>query len=136
MVYLPHMPCTTRFLPELAAVETVFAGLVDRHELTASVESTKRALVEHCPPRMHRLLCDCTALAGGHSLADLYFIADEFAASSFAASLREAVLVSPGGPPGHAAFWEDACRNRGLTVRVFDDRGLAESWLREQVDSH
>lgn len=129
------MTWTARHLPDLDAVETVFAGRVDRDELQAAVAETKRLLLENCGTSLHRVLCDCTTLVAGHSLAELYFVVDEFAADGFAATLREALLVPPGALADNISFWEDACRNRGVSIRVFDDRDLAERWLREQGDS-
>lgn len=136
MVYLSHMAWTARYRPDLEAVETLFAGFVNRAELLAAVAETQQLLAQHCGQGLQRVLGDCSTLQGGQSLADLYFLAERLAASGIGATLREAVLVAPGALADSVLFWEDACRNRGLTVRVFDDRVLAERWLQDQVDSH
>ena len=47
-------------------------------------------------------------------------------------ALKEEVLL-PKFPESveHVKFWEDTCSNRGLNVRIFDNRQHALDWLIE-----
>jgi len=77
-----------------------------------------------------RLLADCTDIKGGHSVFDLYELADWIKAQ--APHLREAVVLpSLDLAADHVRFWETTCRNRGIAVRVFNDRDTALRWLHD-----
>ena len=76
------------------------------------------------------VLTDCTAMRGGHSLFDLYAMVSDLAGHREIIRYKEAVLMP--AAPGLAekvTFWETACRNRGLWVKVFSDRDSALAWL-------
>lgn len=106
-------------------VEPVFAGHFDSTELAAAAEQVVAAAIEH---GTQRILADCTDLTGGHTIADLYAIAERTTPGR--QQLREALLL-PTSPPAaeYVRFWEDVCRNRGMAVRVFQDRAAALAWL-------
>ena len=104
--------------PEMGAVAA---------ELADAVKANMALALQH--DRM-RLLADCTGITGGHSVFDLYYLADAIVDSGLASKLREAVLV-PANPAfaETVRFWETTCANRGIDVRTFDDRQQALDWL-------
>lgn len=130
-------------LPESGAghIEIRFRGFVPAAELMAgAVASITAGRAQDCP----FFLADCTELTGGHTLADLYFLASQLGNDAFTVRIREAVLM-PRSPTATKAteavsFWEVAGSNRGLEIRVFDDRVAALAWLAEvragKTDSH
>jgi hypothetical protein len=109
-------------------VEARFAGALTADDLRAAAAQTL-ALAARLPRPL--VLADCSELAGGHSVVDLYALADIVAADPLAAQgIREALLFPAlPGPASDVAFWETTCHNRGLTVRAFTDRAEALAWL-------
>jgi hypothetical protein len=123
------MPWTARLNAEAAIVEITYVGVLTRVDLTAA------ALAALDVARAHdnwRILADCTRLEGGHSITDLYFLAEAIATSGVAGLLKEAVLL-PALPAvaDDVQFWETTCSNRGLRVKVFGEREVALHWLLE-----
>ena len=84
------MPRNVILHNEPVFVELVFAGSVLRHELELAaiwaLEACERAATS-------RLLCDCTELAGGHSVGELYFVAERLSSLPMAVAAREAVVL-------------------------------------------
>ncbi|MBK6900654.1 MAG: hypothetical protein IPH09_15845 [bacterium] len=123
------MSRSVNLLPEHPIVETRYCGAVSPESLALLVRET----IMICRAKgVTRLLADCSELEGGHSVVDLYATVETFLANDPGGTVREAVLL----PMGHAAFeavrfWENACRNRGLCVQLFDDRERAIAWLME-----
>ena len=123
------MPWTARVLPESPIVETCYIGALAAPELADAIAETTE-LAKQSGTLL--LLGDCTELAGGHSLADLFFFVESVTADGGLAGVREAILL-PELPESTemVRFWETACLNRGFSVRVFDDRQAALEWLLE-----
>lgn len=123
------MSWKTTYQDDKNIVELTYSGMITRAELTESAQSALNLALEH---DCYRVLTDCTAMHGGHSIADLYFLSD-WLISVKAYQLREAVVL-----PAEAAFsdlvqfWQTTCTNRGLRVRVFDDVDTARDWVTEQ----
>ena len=121
------MPGNVILHTEPVFVELVFAGSVLRHDMEMAairaLEACERAATS-------RLLCDCTELAGGHSVGELYFVAERLSAMPMAVAVREAVVL-PALPVARpdAHFWETTANNRGMQVQVFPDRQSALDWL-------
>jgi len=116
----------TAFQDKEKTVQVTYSGVVSREELSAAAQSALDLTLKH---GTNRVLTDCTAMHGGHSVADLYFLSD-WLISVKAYRMREAVLM-----PAEAAFnelvqfWQTTCTNRGLNVRVFDKPESARQWL-------
>lgn len=108
-------------------VEVTYAGMVSAAELCAAVsEAVRVARAEDA----NRVLTDCTALQGGHSVFDLYRAVEMTVAAGLRPVLHEAVLVAPHADMAAAVdFWRTAATNRGMVVRVFQERGAALEWL-------
>ena len=123
------MPWEVLVQSEHPVVETRYAGDLSMADLLQAVDATIEAAARH---GISRFFSDCLALQGGHSLTDLYFLAQRVAESGIGGNLREAVLlpVLPAAKD-EVLFWENTARNRGFVVRVFDDRDVAQKWLLE-----
>ena len=125
--HLQPMPWTNAELSEPPVIETTYTGMVSPKELVEAVKATTDWAAS---TGKHQLLGDCRELTGGHSLFDLYAVVEELDRAGLGRNLREAILV-PGTtmPAEMTRFWETACCNRGLKVRVFSDRAEALKWL-------
>ncbi|SMF95947.1 hypothetical protein SAMN02949497_3325 [Methylomagnum ishizawai] len=111
-------------------VEAVFGGELTPDELRTAVEATLEAARRHAN---FLVLADCLELRGGHSLFDLYALVDFLEASGIPPNFKEALLMPGAGREWFEGveFWETACLNRGLAVRIFSDRAAALAWLLE-----
>ncbi len=107
-----------------------FVGNVPPAELRAALDATIVAM-QSCGTEA--CLGDCSELQGGHSIVDLYGLVEVLAAR-WSGPLEEAVLM-PQRAEGQedVRFWENACVNRGLNVRVFADRASAVAWLSDSA---
>jgi hypothetical protein len=116
---------------EIGVVETIYTGLMSIADLEAAVKETL-SVASRLGTSL--LLSDCTGLIGGHSSADLYFLAKAIRELPGSATIREAMLL-PALPQQQkeAMFWETTATNRGLVVRLFADRQAALNWLAEHV---
>lgn len=121
------MPWNVVAHPELPVVETIYAGNMTGDDVAmAAAETLKIA----AGLGRNRLFADCSTLDGGHSIFDLFAISEE--TNLGALGLREAILQ-----PALASslemvkFWETACMNRGVQVRIFTERDEAMRWLLE-----
>ncbi|MCK6547359.1 hypothetical protein L6R52_16035 [Myxococcota bacterium] len=119
------MPWTIHFDAVTRVVELTFVGVVPRDEL----EVAARAALEQAAEQSTRLiLADLTRLEGGHSITDLFFLAEELEASG--TTFREALLLPEAPQTAELAeFWPITAGNRGLDVEAFRSRADAERWL-------
>lgn len=123
------MPWNVQHHAEIHIVEIRFIGQLTPQELQAALEQSLAAGQHH---DTYRYLADCSELQGGHSIVDLYNMADMLAALQLP-RFREAVLMPQlAASREHIGFWESACFNRGLQVRVFESRPVALEWLCRQ----
>ena len=107
----------------------IYSGVLGTGEFEAAVAATGDAAGEHL---CTRFLSDCRGLVVGDQSATL----DIWALAEFLGSLppgvfeREAILLpAAAAAGGEIAFYETTCRNRGLAVRIFAERGEALDWL-------
>ena len=124
------MPWRAQLLQAHPIIEASYSGLLSRDELFDAFRAIFK-LAETSGAT--RVLADCTLLEGGHSIVHLYALVDTLLSSGAAVeAFREAVLlpVLPGSAED-VLFWETACLNRGLRVRVFQERLSAIDWLLE-----
>lgn len=117
------MPCQIQIHAKPALIEAVYQGALTANELGTAANDIVALIRKH---DIHLVLADCTALEGGHTVIDLCALADWLAANHSDLFIKEAVVL-PALPQAddHARFWETACRNRGIVVRVFSDRDSA-----------
>ncbi|MEI8340010.1 MAG: hypothetical protein WCH43_00550 [Verrucomicrobiota bacterium] len=121
------MPWHTILLEDLPVIETRYSGVLTPAELSSAAREIFDLIREH---NRTFLLADCTALGGGHSIVDLYALAETLASGNLVPNLKEAVLL-PSLPDSveNVKFWETACINRGIRVRIFCNRQSALDWL-------
>lgn len=121
-----------RYVAEHHLIAMEFADQLSPSELVESVSAGIRLSKQH---GTLRYLCDASRLTGGHSVFDLYALAEQLHALGVPLGTREAVIVPrQPGTSIDAAFWETVCRNRGFEVRSFTDPDSALRWLlREEV---
>lgn len=121
------MAVEVRFDEDAGVVEMVFDGTPDPQELD---DAMTRAGALGAEMLTNRYLVDCTAIDSAGSPFDVLAVAELLASLPPGVIEREAVLL-----PSDAAaaegfeFFETACRNRGLDVRVFRDREEALAWV-------
>ncbi len=122
-----RMAWSVEFDAERGVVQTVYAGALSRSELLAAVDATLDSAREQ---QSRLLFADCSALADGHSLFDLYDAAVTVSVTPHALPLREAILMpDSAGASDRVTFWETAATNRGMQVKLFTDRDQALAWL-------
>lgn len=125
------MPWSIAVHQDPVMVETTYAGRIEPEELARAAKTT---LARASDVETNLFLADCSALEGGHSVVDLYWLADWLEAQPRGHAIREAVIL-PGLEKASevVTFWQTTCSNRGLKVRVFDRRQAGIAWLREQA---
>lgn len=122
------MAVEVRFDEASGVVEMVFAGTQDPQELDTAMT---RAGTLGAEMLTNRYLVDCREIGSAGSAFDVLAVAELLASVPPGVIEREAVVL-----PRDAAvardfeFFETACRNRGLDVRVFHDRDEALAWVR------
>lgn len=124
------MAWSSAFNSQSKHIELTISGEVSHGDLIAACDSAFKLALEH---GTQHVLADCRLMKGGHSVPDLYFLAKKLAGNAeLMPEFREAVVLAV--DPGARAmvhFWETTCLNRGLNVRVFEDRQYALQWLHE-----
>jgi len=121
------MPWQLHYVAEQDFIDSELFGQLTAAELTEGVAT---GLQEGNARGTSRYLCDASRLTGGHSIFDLYALAERLHDMGMPFGAREA-LVIPRQPIQalDASFWETLCRNRGFEVRSFLDRETALAWL-------
>lgn len=121
------MPWEIREDPQTEIVEMTLSGRIPAAELVGLVKS----LLNQAEARERiRVLTDLTGLDGGHGIFDLYTLADEIHRRGLAGRFHEAVILPKAAVTAELAkFWETACTNRGIDVRLFSDVGSGREWL-------
>jgi len=123
------MPWKCSILAEHPILETTYSETLTPPELEAAIGETL-AMAESTNTTL--LLGNCLDLVGGHSITDLYFFVDTVADHPAISTIKEALLLpSLSASSDMVEFWETACLNRGIRVRLFHDRQSALDWLLE-----
>lgn len=121
------MPWQCAVMSDYPVIETRYAGELDPSTLELAVRATLQ-LAERS--RIQRFLADCTELLGGHSILTLFDIANTLSQNPGVTTMREAVLLPKAASAADdVRFWETVCLNRGVHVRIFNDRTDALRWL-------
>lgn len=123
------MPWQIKIHTDNKIIETSYSGVLAPKELQDAVFKTIQVGENFDHPRF---LGDCFKLDGGHSLFDLYGLVEVLSKIPYVRTLKEAILL-PELPDSSekVRFWETACYNRGIRVRVFTRRDEAIDWLLE-----
>ena len=125
------MPWHSEYRAEASVVHTTCSGQVSPAELNAAALAAVDLAARH---GARLFLTDLRQLEGGHSVFDLYALAETLHVLPVPPATREA-LVLPLSPSAvsDAGFWETVCRNRGYEVRGFTDPESALDWLRAEI---
>lgn len=128
------MPCALSINPAGPYIEAAYTGFVPFNELMHSRQSILTMARLH---QLNKLLVEKRHIEGGHSLGDLFLLVNWLVLQQEAAAMREAVVI-PVNPSLHQCceFWETACTNRGLAVRIFDSGEQAVAWLTAAESTH
>jgi hypothetical protein len=109
-------------------VELVYTGEVTPAELMEALQAAGSLSHKH---QTNLFLADCTEMAGGHSITDLYFLISAYEAAGLQYGSKEALLLPKlKSPAEEVKFYEVACSNRGFIVKIFIGRHEALQWLR------
>lgn len=123
------MPWNATVDPSRRYVEIVYSGRVGPDDLQ---QALGRAIELGAMLPRPLFLADCSGMTTSPGLADLYFLADQLSTIEHAATIREAlILPALADSADSVRFWETACANRGLSVRVFGAQPPALEWLLE-----
>jgi hypothetical protein len=116
------------FLADYGVVETIWSGQVSPGDIDEGVTATGILAAEKLS---NRFLADLREQAPGGSALDIFSLA-EFLCSLPPGTIEREAVLAPRTPAAaeEIRFFETACRNRGLDVRMFDDRDEALEWLR------
>ena len=106
------MPFNVRYVEEAGVVEMVLRGAVTPEDVDAAMTEAGTVGAENLS---NRFLVDSREMPAGGSAFDVLALAELLSDDAAAADQME--------------FFETACRNRGLDVRVFRDRDEALGWL-------
>jgi hypothetical protein len=108
----------------------VLSGRVGVPELQAAAAEL---LARVADTGLNLVLADARLREGGHGTLEIYEMAERLATDATDATarrVREAVLLPQSATmSAEVRFWETACLNRGLQVRVFGDADAAMAWL-------
>ena len=122
------MTLSVRYLEQDGVIETVHAGGVTRRELEEALEKTGAEAARH---GCRRILVDLSDQGPAAGPVDIVDAATLLAALPPGTIERQALLLPPRERgASDVEFFETACRNRSLNVRVFSDRDEALGWLR------
>lgn len=122
------MPWKASISASLQIIELSFTGIVSAAELSAAASESLNLVNSS---KLPRVLTDCTKMASeGHNLFDIYDEVKNISANIAIHDIKEAILI-PEIPRAaeKAEFWETACFNHGLKVRLFSQRDAAMQWL-------
>jgi hypothetical protein len=117
------------YLEDLKIIETKFFGYIKKPELFTAIESS---IAEAGKRETKKFLSDCSNLAGGHSLFDLYEKANEIFAAGVPKDLKEAIILPTQSiQQDKTEFWKTVTNNLGYNVRIFQSREEALEWLKK-----
>jgi len=121
------MAFSIAYVEEVGVVEMVFRGTVTPADVDAAMTEAGTVGAENLS---NRFLVDSREMPAGGSAFDVLALAELLAALPPGVIEREAVLLSDDAAAAdQMEFFETACRNRGLDVRVFHDCDEALGWL-------
>jgi hypothetical protein len=121
------MAVDVTYVEEAGVVEMVFRGAPTPEEID---DAMTRAGATGAENLTNRFLVDAREMPAGGSAFDVLALAELMASLPPGLIEREAVVLSEDvAAAEEMGFFETACRNRGLDVRVFPERGAALGWL-------
>ena len=121
------MPWSCHCHGDPPVVESEYHGRMSTPELREMVTETLRLGAE---AGARHFLGDCSELEPNDSIVDVFEMVQLLDSILTNRAIREALIV-PRHPvtAEQVRFYETACRNRGVAVRVFEARDEARRWL-------
>jgi hypothetical protein len=127
------MPWHVNINNDFPIIETCYSGFLTRIELSDAIQQTLKIAKDK---GINLLLSDCSTLKGGHDVFDLYELVNVIMKMDLhhTLTLMEAIILPDYKESEELVkFWETTCSNRGITVRLFNDRQSALDWLLEHL---
>lgn len=109
-------------------VHTRYMGRLSAEDLQAACRATMESSRE---ADTNLFLTDCRGLAGGYTLADLFYLIDFLVAEGLDPNVAREAVIGDDTPDmvEKMEFWENAMVNRGFECRRFDGLDAAVAWL-------
>jgi hypothetical protein len=121
------VPVTVRFDEAAGVVEMVYDGATTP---TENDDAITRAGTLGAEMLSNRFLVDARMIEAGGTTFDVLALAEFLSSVPPGIIEREAILIpEEAAAADQMEFFETAARNRGLNVRLFDDRDEAIAWL-------
>ena len=121
------MPYSATYLPDEDVVSIVYEGEVEPADGPGAIAASGELAERH---GCRRFLADCSSVSVDVTLFDVLAFVEMIVSAPPGPGLREAVVLPLDATAAdRIQFFETACRNRGMNVRVFPDRAAALAWL-------
>ena len=108
-------------------IELTYSGIVSPPELqdalSAAMSCSKKEGTTF-------FLADCTDMAGGHSITDLYFLISLYEMHGLRGMKEAVILPALKSTFEQVRFYETTCLNRGFDVKIFSNHQDAIAWLK------
>lgn len=114
------MPDEVTFREDLGIIEVRAYGEITIEQLEQTQDTIMRMIREH---KVNRILVDAREVEKMPEVGGLYFFAGDLPPGD-----RAALLVSK-STPDETAFLESVAQNRGIQLKLFDNRDDALRWL-------
>jgi hypothetical protein len=121
------MPETVSFRKDIGVIQVVSSDRVTGTDVKATLEAIEAISERH---GIRRILVDARKMTEKPSTLGMFEALSGMAEYGIAAKLRFAVVIGE-DDDGVLKFGEDVAQNRGVDLRLFEDRDEAMSWLRE-----
>ncbi len=108
-------------------VELAYQGAVDARELQEAFVATQQALARHSSLL---LLANCLGMTTGPSVTEVFELAETLIRNGVPPGFKEAIILPLSGEArANAVFFETACLNRGLNIKILPTREEGLRWL-------
>lgn len=109
-------------------IEIIYEGVVDDQQLKEAFDAGKNFLT---PENPIKVLADCSKLEGGASISELSVFIGELEKLRLPNFQEAIILPQLQESQEGVEYYEMACLNRGLIVKIFKDRANAVEWLKK-----
>ncbi|GJQ63075.1 MAG: hypothetical protein SCALA702_21280 [Melioribacteraceae bacterium] len=108
-------------------IEIIYEGNVNEFQLKEALEAGKAYIL---PDQSIKILADCSGLQSGASISELSLFIGELEKLRLP-NFREAIILPQlNETKERVEYYEMACLNRGILVKIFKDRENAIRWLK------
>jgi len=109
-------------------IEITYSGIVSPSELNDALAAAMSLSQKECTLLV---LADCTDIAGGHSVTDLFFLISLYEKHGLRGMKEALILPALKSSIDQVLFYETACLNRGFNVKILRNSQEAIAWLKE-----